>query len=127
MTTMQTDRARAITTARARPPQRSGRRLKPYLYVLPAALAYIGFSVWPALNTVFYSLTEWDGLNPAVWTGVGAALTVSWAMATGTEPISVLKVIFLVGIVGAVVGLKLVPTGGPAPTSAKTSDRTGPV
>src|SRR5699024_3221688 len=68
---MQTDRARAITTARARPPQRSGRRLKPYLYVLPAALAYIGFSVWPALNTVFYSLTEWDGLNPAVWTGVG--------------------------------------------------------
>lgn len=41
-----------------------------YLYVLPAALVYVGFSLWPALNTVYYSLLEWDGLNPGIWVGI---------------------------------------------------------
>ena len=44
----------------------------------------------------------------AVWTGVGAALTVSWSMLVGTEDITALRVVFLVGIVGCVVGLKIV-------------------
>ena len=44
----------------------------------------------------------------AVWTGTGAALTVTWAMITGTEAVTVLRLVFLLGIVGAVVGLKLV-------------------
>ncbi|CDK01612.1 Quaternary ammonium compound-resistance protein SugE (modular protein) [Microbacterium sp. C448] len=44
----------------------------------------------------------------AVWTGTGAALTVAYAMLTGEELVSVLKVLFLVGIVCAVVGLKLI-------------------
>ncbi|GAB2827581.1 multidrug efflux SMR transporter [Actinocorallia aurea] len=43
----------------------------------------------------------------AVWTGTGAALTVTWAMLTGTEPASLLKTLFLIGIVGCVVGLKV--------------------
>ena len=43
-----------------------------------------------------------------MWVGVGAVLTVGWAMATGQEPVSVLKLLFLAGIVGGVVGLKLV-------------------
>lgn len=66
------------------------------------------------------------GTAYAVWTGVGAALTVTWAMATGAEPVSLLKVIFLTGIVGAVVGLKLVPSGTPASAPARgvdTADR----
>lgn len=50
------------------------------------------------------------GTAYAVWTGIGAALTVTWAMATGEEPVSALKVLFLLGIIGAVVGLKLVPS-----------------
>ncbi len=49
------------------------------------------------------------GTSYAVWVGVGAVLTVGWAMATGQEPVSVLKVLFLAAIVGGVVGLKLVP------------------
>ncbi|PFG41534.1 quaternary ammonium compound-resistance protein SugE [Isoptericola jiangsuensis] len=53
------------------------------------------------------------GTAYAVWVGVGAALTVSYAMATGEESLSVFKVVFLVGIVGAVVGLKLVPHDTP--------------
>lgn len=48
------------------------------------------------------------GTAYAVWVGIGAVLTVAWAMATGGEPVSVAKVLFLVMIVGGVVGLKLV-------------------
>lgn len=47
----------------------------------------------------------------AVWTGIGAALTVAYAMAMGSEAVSVFKVVFLLGIIGAVVGLKLVSSG----------------
>lgn len=51
------------------------------------------------------------GTAYAVWVGVGAALTVTYAMATGTETISVGKVVFITGIITAVVGLKLVAHG----------------
>ena len=43
-----------------------------------------------------------------MWTGLGAALTVTWAMTSGDEAFSVVKVVLLAGIVGAVVGLKVV-------------------
>ena len=59
------------------------------------------------------------GTAYAVWTGVGAALTVSWAMATGAESVSVGKVVFITGIIAAVVGLKFVSSddeGGPVET-----------
>jgi quaternary ammonium compound-resistance protein SugE len=48
------------------------------------------------------------GTAYAVWTGTGAALTVGYAMIFGGEPASVLKVLFLAGIIGCVIGLKLV-------------------
>ncbi|MCD2261297.1 multidrug efflux SMR transporter [Dietzia aurantiaca] len=48
------------------------------------------------------------GTAYAVWVGIGASLTVIYAMITGAEPVSVLKVIFLLMIVGGVVGLKAV-------------------
>ncbi|MHA7240319.1 DMT family transporter [Arthrobacter sp. TMS1-12-1] len=47
------------------------------------------------------------GTAYAVWVGIGAALTVVYAMVTGTEPASLLKIVFLLMIVGGVVGLKL--------------------
>lgn len=52
----------------------------------------------------------------AVWAGTGAALTVGWGMATGEEAVTVLRVVFLIGIVGAVIGLKLLKA--PAAESA---------
>lgn len=56
------------------------------------------------------------GTAYAVWVGVGAALTVTWAMLTGVESASVVKVLLLVGIVGCVAGLKLVaPASSPSP------------
>lgn len=48
------------------------------------------------------------GTAYAVWVGIGAALTVGFAMATGEEPLSLLRVLLVLGIVGCVVGLKLV-------------------
>ena len=48
------------------------------------------------------------GTSYAVWVGIGASLTVAYGMATGTEPASLVKVLLLCGIVGCVVGLKLV-------------------
>ncbi|MCG2621869.1 SMR family transporter [Arthrobacter sp. I2-34] len=46
------------------------------------------------------------GTSYAVWVGIGAVLTVVYAMATGAESVSVLKVLFLAMIVGGVIGLK---------------------
>lgn len=47
------------------------------------------------------------GTAYAVWVGIGAALTVAYAMLTGTEPASVAKVGLLLGLVGCIIGLKL--------------------
>jgi quaternary ammonium compound-resistance protein SugE len=46
------------------------------------------------------------GTSYAVWVGIGAVLTVVYAMATGMESVSLLKILFLAMIVGGVVGLK---------------------
>ncbi len=48
------------------------------------------------------------GTSYAVWVGIGAVLTVVYAMITGAESASVVKLLLLGGIVGCVVGLKLV-------------------
>ena len=47
------------------------------------------------------------GTAYAVWVGIGAVLTVVFAMATGTEQFTILKAVFLAMIVGGVVGLKV--------------------
>ncbi|UQU61236.1 SMR family transporter [Couchioplanes caeruleus] len=48
------------------------------------------------------------GTAYAVWVGIGAVLTVGYAMSTGQEPVSALKLLFLAMIVAGVVGLKMV-------------------
>jgi quaternary ammonium compound-resistance protein SugE len=47
------------------------------------------------------------GTAYVVWVGVGATLTVAFGMITGTEPVSTLKVLLLLGIVVCVTGLRL--------------------
>jgi quaternary ammonium compound-resistance protein SugE len=47
------------------------------------------------------------GTAYAVWVGIGAALTAGYAMWSGEEAVSVVRVLLLAGIVGCVVGLKL--------------------
>ncbi|GAB3278794.1 DMT family transporter [Kineosporia babensis] len=47
------------------------------------------------------------GTSYAVWVGIGAVLTVAFAMFTGQETVSATKILLLAMIVGGVVGLKL--------------------
>jgi quaternary ammonium compound-resistance protein SugE len=47
------------------------------------------------------------GTSYAVWVGIGAVLTVVYAMITGAEPVSLVRLLLLGGIVGCVVGLEL--------------------
>jgi quaternary ammonium compound-resistance protein SugE len=46
------------------------------------------------------------GTAYAVWVGIGAVLTAAYAMWSGQEPVSAVRVLLLAGIVGCVVGLK---------------------
>ncbi len=47
------------------------------------------------------------GTAYAVWVGIGAALTAGYAMWSGQETASPVRLLLLAGIVGCVVGLKL--------------------
>ncbi|MDN5725080.1 MAG: multidrug efflux SMR transporter [Propionibacteriales bacterium] len=79
-------------------------RLWPTLvFVIALILSMIGLAV--AMRTIP------TGTAYAVWVGIGAALTVAWAMVFGGEDISVVKVLLIIGLVGCVVGLKLVDGG----------------
>lgn len=48
------------------------------------------------------------GTAYAIWTGLGAAMTVGWGIATGAEHASPAKLVCLAGIILAVVGLRLI-------------------
>jgi quaternary ammonium compound-resistance protein SugE len=48
------------------------------------------------------------GTSYAVWVGVGAVLTVGYAMLTGDETASPVKVLLIAGVVGCIAGLKIV-------------------
>ena len=68
-----------------------------------------GVSVVLSMVGLAYAMRELPvGTSYAVWVGIGASLTVAYAMATGTEPVSLIKILLLLGIVGCVIGLKLV-------------------
>lgn len=48
------------------------------------------------------------GTAYAVWVGIGAALTVLYGMITGSEPANLARILLIAGLIGCVVGLKLV-------------------
>ena len=48
------------------------------------------------------------GTAYAVWVGIGASLAVTYGMATGDETVSLVKVLLICGLIGCIVGLKLV-------------------
>ncbi|XAZ31005.1 multidrug efflux SMR transporter [Paenarthrobacter ureafaciens] len=62
------------------------------------------------------------GTAYAVWVGIGAALTVGWAMVTGVEPASPLKLLFIAGIVGCAAGLKALPADQQADKAATSAE-----
>jgi quaternary ammonium compound-resistance protein SugE len=73
----------------------------------PVPTVVFGVALVLSMGGLAYAMRELPlGTSYAVWVGIGAVLTVVYAMATGTESISLLKVLFLAMIVGGVVGLK---------------------
>ena len=79
-------------------------RLAPSIVFLVAlALSMVGLSY--AVKTLP------TGTSYAVWVGIGASLTVAYVMLSGTEPVSVAKVLLIIGLIACVIGLKLVHDG----------------
>ena len=46
-------------------------RIYPYLFVLPALALFLTFRFYPLITGAFYSLTDWNGIAPARYIGVG--------------------------------------------------------
>ena len=82
-----------------------------FVVALVASLAGLGWAVrFIAIGTAY-----------AVWTGLGAALTVGYAVLSGAESASVWKLVFISGIVASVAGLKLLPHEQSEDLAAKDS------
>ncbi|KQX75497.1 multidrug efflux SMR transporter [Aeromicrobium sp. Root472D3] len=65
-------------------------------------------SVVLSMTGLAYAMRELPvGTSYAVWVGIGASLTVAYAMISGEESASVVKVLLILVIVAAVAGLKL--------------------
>jgi len=72
-----------------------------------------GVTLVASMGGLAFALREIPtGTGYAVWVGIGAALTVVYAMITGAESASVVKVLLIVGLVACIVGLKLVSDAG---------------
>ena len=52
------------------------------------------------------------GTAYAVWVGIGASITVVYAMLTGDEAVSLPRILLILGLVGCVIGLKMVTDAG---------------
>lgn len=82
-------------------------RSEGFTKLVPSLVFVVGLLV--SMGGLAFAMKELPtGTAYAVWVGVGAVTTVAYAMATGAEPISLAKVIFLLMIVAGIVGLKLV-------------------
>ncbi len=75
------------------------RLLPSVVFILALVLSMVGLA---------YAMRELPvGTAYAVWVGIGAVLTVVIAMVSGEEPVSAVRLLLLAGIVGCVVGLKV--------------------
>lgn len=76
------------------------RPLPSLVFVVAVALSMLGLGY--AMRSIPI------GTSYAVWVGIGAALTVAYGMSTGTEAVSLARILLVLGIVACVVGLKVV-------------------
>jgi quaternary ammonium compound-resistance protein SugE len=77
------------------------RRRRPTIVFVVALVASMG--------GLALAMTELPtGTAYAVWVGVGATLTVVWAMVTGRERASTARILLLLLLVASVIGLKVV-------------------
>jgi quaternary ammonium compound-resistance protein SugE len=66
--------------------------------------AALGFSM---AGLAYAMRTLPTGVAYAVWVGIGAALTVAYGMLSGSDPVSPVKILLLLTLVGSIVGLRL--------------------
>jgi len=62
MTTLMADAAVGSPPTRRRRRRYGG--FGPWLFALPALVVYVAFLVYPSITSLFFSLTDWDGLSP---------------------------------------------------------------
>lgn len=75
----------------------------------PAPAAVFGVALLLSMGGLAYAMRELPvGTTYAVWVGIGASLTVAYSMASGADPVTPLRVLFLALIVGGVIGLKVI-------------------
>lgn len=75
---------------------------------LAPSIVFVVGLVASMVGLAYATRTLPTGTAYAVWVGIGAVGTVAYAMVTGAEPATALKIAFLAGIVVCVVGLELV-------------------
>lgn len=75
------------------------------------SIIFVGGLILSMIGLAFAMRDIATGTAYAVWVGIGATLTVIWAMATGDSDISWPRILLLLGLVGCIVGLKLIDPG----------------
>lgn len=73
---------------------------------LAPSIVFIVALILSMVGLAYVTRTLSTGTAYAVWVGIGAALTVTYAMVTGVESASLVKILLLLGIIACVVGLK---------------------
>lgn len=75
----------------------------------PAPTVLFVVSLVASMAGLAFAMTSLPtGTAYAVWVGIGATLTVVWAMVTRKEPASTARILLLLLLVACVVGLKVV-------------------
>ena len=74
----------------------------------PATVVFGVALVFSMLGLAYAMKTLPTGTAYAVWVGIGASLTVLYAMVTGVEPVTLARALFLSLIIVGIVGLKVV-------------------
>ncbi|BBY54869.1 QacE family quaternary ammonium compound efflux SMR transporter [Mycobacterium koreense] len=75
---------------------------------LVPTLVFAVTSVLSVVGLAFAMRELPTGTSYAIWVGIGASLTVAYAMISGAEAASVAKVLLIGGVIGCVIGLRLV-------------------
>lgn len=74
--------------------------------IIPSVIFFVALAA--SMGGLAYAMRSLPtGTSYAVWVGIGATLTVVYAMAAGDESASLLKALFIGMIVAGVIGLKV--------------------
>ena len=82
-------------------------RSKGFSRLIPSLIFAVAL-LFSMAGLAFAMRTLPTGTSYAVWVGVGAVLTVGYAMLTGEETASPVKLLLIAGVVGCIAGLKVV-------------------